>query len=81
MKYLKTAVTGLSSVLLCLAATLTTVQAQNDSAEYTKKGIEFAKKKQYDEAAEEFGKAIKADSKDSKHYLNRANAYRAGGKL
>ncbi len=55
--------------------------AQGDSAAHTKKGIELARKKQYAEAAEAFSAAIKADPKDSKHYLNRANAYRAAGKM
>ncbi len=70
---------GLVNALMAIA--LTPAFARDDSAELTKKGIEFAKKKQYDQAAEEFGLAIKADPKDSRHYLNRANAYRAGGKL
>src|SRR5438270_3205351 len=55
--------------------------AQGDSAEHTKKGIELAKEKKYDQAAEEFGAAMKADPNDPKHYLNRGRAYRAAGKF
>src|ERR1700760_266088 len=54
--------------------------AQGDSAEHTKRGIELAKQKQYDKAAEEFGAAMKADPNDPKHYLNRGRAYRMAGK-
>ena len=52
-----------------------------DSAAYTKRGIELAKAKQYDKAAEEFGMAMKADPNDPKHYLNRGSAYKAAGKF
>ena len=81
MKYPKTVIVGFCTLALFIGAPLAAVHAQGDSAEHTKKGIEFAKKKQYAEAAQEFSAAIKADPKDSKHYLNRANAYRAAGKL
>ena len=54
--------------------------AQGDSAEHTKRGIELAKQKQYDKAAEEFSAALRADPKDPKHYLNRGRAYRMAGK-
>src|ERR1700712_1711816 len=70
-------VIGVALVALAVPQTF----AQGDSAEHTRKGVELAKKKQYEQAAEEFGAAMKADPKDSKHPLNRANAYRAAGKL
>lgn len=81
MKFQKTALVAFPTLLLFAVASLPRLHAQGDSAEYTKKAIELAKDKQYAQAAEAFGMAIKADPQDSKHYLNRANAYRAAGKL
>src|SRR4051812_18856527 len=81
MTKFKTAFVSFFAAAIALTAPLATLHAQGDSAEHTKKGIELAKKKQYAEAAEEFGAAMKADPKDSRHYINRANAYRAAGKL
>ena len=56
-------------------------RSQQDDAEAARKGVELAKKKNYDGAAEEFSKAIKANPKAARHYSNRGKAYRAAGKL
>jgi tetratricopeptide (TPR) repeat protein len=53
------------------------VSAQDDSVEPTRKGIELAKQKKYDQAAEEFSQAIKADPQDTKHYLWRGCVHSA----
>src|SRR3954470_5019667 len=70
-----------SLAIAAVSVAVPRARAQGDSAEHTKKGIELAKEKKYDQAAEEFGLAMKADPADSKHYLNRGRAYRAAGKL
>src|SRR5947209_1142741 len=70
-----------SFAIALLSTAVPRASAQGDSAEHTKKGIELAKEKKYDQAAEEFGAAMKADPNDPKHYLNRGRAYRAAGKF
>ncbi|MDQ6939453.1 MAG: tetratricopeptide repeat protein, partial [Verrucomicrobiota bacterium] len=79
MKPRKTLLFCLGAIALS-ATPLTSIHAQ-DSAAYTKRGIELAKAKQYDKAAEEFGQAMKVDPNDPKHYLNRGRAYRMAGKF
>jgi tetratricopeptide (TPR) repeat protein len=52
-----------------------------DPGGHSAKGVEFAKKKEYDKAVEEFTKAIEAEPQDAKNYFNRATAYRGLNKL
>src|ERR1700682_4955910 len=52
-----------------------------DPGGHSARGFEFAKKKEYDKAVEEFTKAIEAEPGDSKNYFNRATAYRGLNKL
>ena len=80
MTYKKTAIIGCSVLALLAASPSATLFAQDD-AEAARKGVELAKKKDYSGAAEEFGKAIKANPKAARHYSNRGKAYRAAGKL
>src|SRR5215218_1042700 len=79
MKLHTSVFTGISLLSLTLAPAQ--LRAQDASGEHTRKGVELAKQKKYDQAAEEFGLAIKADPKDTKHYLNRGKALKAAGKL
>src|ERR1700746_4159757 len=44
------------------------------------RGIELAQQKHFDQAAEEFGKAIQANPKDPRGYANRGTAYRQGAR-
>src|SRR3954469_10654006 len=53
----------------------------NDPGGHSARGVEFAKKKEYDKAVEEFTKAIEAEPNDSKNYFNRATAYRGLNKF
>src|SRR3954469_4130826 len=53
----------------------------NDPGGHSAKGVEFAKKKEYDKAVEEFTQAIQAEPNDSKNYFNRATAYRGLNKF
>jgi len=52
-----------------------------DPGGHSAKGVEFAKKREYDKAVEEFSKAIEAEPQDAKNYFNRATAYRGLNKL
>src|SRR2546423_5056169 len=52
-----------------------------DPGGHSAKGVEFAKKKEYDKAIAEFTEAIKAEPNDAKNYFNRATAYRGAGKM
>src|SRR5688572_13343005 len=47
-----------------------------DPGGHTNAGVEFARKKQYDKAIEEFTKAIEAQPNDPKNFRNRAQVYR-----
>src|SRR5215211_3636832 len=67
--------------VLALSVATPRSNAQDASGEHTRKGVELAKQKKYDQAAEEFGLALKADPQDTKHYLNRGKALRMAGKL
>jgi tetratricopeptide (TPR) repeat protein len=51
------------------------------SGEYNKRGIELAEQKHYDAAVAEFTKAIEANPKDPRGYLNRGTAYRQGAQV
>src|SRR5438874_12986797 len=53
----------------------------NDPGGHSARGFEFAKKKEYDKAVEEFSKAIEAEPQDPKNYFNRATAYRGLNKF
>src|SRR5947207_6751990 len=53
----------------------------NDPGGHSAKGVEFAKKKEYDKAVEEFTQAIQGEPNDAKNYFNRATAYRGLNKL
>lgn len=52
-----------------------------DPGGHSARGVEFAKKKEYDKAVEEFTKAIEAEPQDAKNYFNRATAYRGLNKF
>jgi Cytochrome c biogenesis factor len=52
-----------------------------DPGGHSAKGVEFAKKKEYDQAIAEFTEAIKAEPNDGKNYFNRGTAYRGAGKM
>ncbi|MDQ6656150.1 MAG: tetratricopeptide repeat protein [Verrucomicrobiota bacterium] len=51
-----------------------------DPGRHTAKGVSYAKKKNYDKAADEFTKAIEAQPRDPKNYLNRGTVYQLTGK-
>ena len=46
---------------------------------YTNRGVEYAKKKEFDKAIADHDKAVKLDPKDALAYNNRGNAYAAKG--
>ena len=50
------------------------------AGEHTKRGIELAEQKHYDAAVAEFTKAIEANPKDPRGYVNRGTAYRQGAR-
>ena len=50
------------------------------AGEHTKRGMELAEQKHYDAAAAEFTKAIEANPKDPRGYMNRGTAYREGAR-
>src|ERR1044071_5922730 len=52
-----------------------------DPGGHSAAGVEFAKKKEYDKAVEEFSKAIQSEPNDPKNYFNRATAYRGLNKF
>ena len=49
-------------------------------AGHMQRGIELAEQKHYDAAVAEFTKAIEANPKDPRGYINRGTAYRQGGR-
>jgi tetratricopeptide (TPR) repeat protein len=53
-----------------------TPSVSGDPGGHTNAGVEYARKKQYDKAIEEFTKAIDAQPNDPKNYRNRAQVYR-----
>src|SRR6476659_6284807 len=53
----------------------------NDPGGHSAKGVEFAKKKEYDKAVEEFTQAIQSEPNDSKNYFKRGTAYRGLNKF
>lgn len=80
MIYKRAALMGWAALALGVAASTGIALAQDD-AEYARKAVELAKRKDYNGAAEQFSRAIKASPRTAKHYSNRGKAYRAAGKL
>src|SRR3954451_3826366 len=52
-----------------------------DPGGHSAAGVEFAKKKEFDKAVEEFTKAVQDEPTDPKNYFNRATAYRGLNKF
>lgn len=52
-----------------------------DPGGHTNRGVKYAKARKYNQAIEEFAKAIEAQPKDPKNYQNRALCYRVSEKL
>jgi tetratricopeptide (TPR) repeat protein len=69
------------SVLCCAAVQVDAAkQAKGGGGNHMQRGIQLAQQKQFDAAAEEFGKAIKDNPKDPRGYANRGTAYRQGAR-
>src|SRR3954470_7120444 len=73
-------------IAICVGVFMTPVYAKRHGGGgggggHMEKGIELAQQKQYDAAIVEFTKAIEAEPKDSRNYINRATAYRSAGKF
>src|SRR5262249_46575289 len=76
-------------ITVAIVAVLCCAAVQDDGAKPAKKGgggnhiqrgIQLAEGKQFDAAAEEFGKAIKDNPNDPRGYANRGTAYRQGAR-
>jgi tetratricopeptide (TPR) repeat protein len=65
----------LLTVIVCLSITGCT----DKSGEYCNHGIALWKKKEYDDAISEFGKALEINPKNAKAYYFRANAFYDNG--
>src|SRR6186713_2197163 len=73
-------IVGFIALGIAAALPATTSHAQAD-AEATRKGVALAKQGDYNGAAAEFSKAVKANPKNGNNYSNRGKAYRAAGKF
>jgi Tfp pilus assembly protein PilF len=71
---------GLVVFLLSPLAFSSSFAQPADPGGHTNRGVEYARAKQYDKAIEEFSKAIEAQPKDPKNYVNRAQVYQAPAK-
>ena len=81
MNYKRATIMGWAALTLCVAVPGTNLLAKDDDADFARKAVELAKKKDYTGAAEQFTRAIEASPKTARHYSNRGKAYRAAGKL
>ncbi len=84
MKITNSSTLSTFSTVIILAASISGGHAKSrggggEADAHKKKGIELMDARHFDAAAEEFGKAIAADPKDSRLYHNRAIAYFSGG--
>src|SRR4029434_6253400 len=70
------------SILCCAAAQVDGAKPakKGGGGNYMQRGIQLAEEKHFDAAAEEFGKALKANQKDARGYANRGTAYRQGAR-
>ena len=71
------------ALIFCCAAVQVPAAKQAKSGgggNHVQRGIQLAQQKQFDAAAEEFGKAIKENPKDARAYANRGTAYRQGAR-
>ncbi len=71
---------GLIVCFLCPLGFSSSFAQSADPGDHTNRGVEYARAKQYDKAIEEFSKAIEAQPKDPKNYVNRAQVYQAPAK-
>ena len=57
------------------------LRTPKDPGGHSARGVEAAKKRDYEKAIAEFTKAIEAEPGDAKNYFNRGTAYRGANKL
>src|SRR5437773_8927483 len=69
------------SILCCAAVHVDAAKpAKGGGGNHMQRGIQLAQEKHFDAAADEFGKAIQQNPKDSRGYANRGTAYRQGAR-
>src|SRR5215472_14907554 len=76
-------IVAIVSVLCCAAVHVEgakPAKGGGGGGNHMQRGIELAQQKHFDQAAEEFGKAIQANPKDPRGYANRGTAYRQGAR-
>ncbi len=77
----KQVITTATASLLCFAAIqVGSGKAPAGGAGHMQRGIDLAQQQHYDAAVAEFTKAIEANPKDPRGYMNRGTAYRQGAR-
>ena len=73
---------AIASILCCAAVHVDGAKPAKGGGggNHMQRGIQLAQEKHFDQAAEEFGKAIQANPKDPRGYANRGTAYRQGAR-
>src|SRR6476646_2438667 len=75
---------AIASILCCVAVQVDGAKPAKGGGggggNHMQRGIQLAQEKHFDQAAEEFGKAIEANPKDPRGYANRGTAYRQGAR-